>query len=169
MIAIKSRKWATTFAVVATTLAISIGLLVYPTFAEETVAQSKYVLVKAKGWTFQRIDNETSKQYPANVTLTLELGEKNGSTIPVLHIDGSVNVKDVIYTIEEGTGTINTRRHVTWIRCTGIDAEGKRVTFNMAARYFWWGGNLYAFRSIAVLKTDDRPMLLLMRGVAKVY
>lgn len=169
MIAIKSRKWATTFAVVAATLAVSMGLLVYPTFAEEPLAQSKCVLVNAKGWAFQRIDNETIKQYPVNLTLTLELGEKNDSMIPVLQVNGSVNIKGVIYTIEEGTGAINTQRHVAWVRCTGIDAEVNRIIFNMALRYFWWGGNLYAFRSIAVLKTGDRSMLLRMRGVAKIY
>ncbi len=168
MIGLKSRKTAV-LAVFAIVLVAAVAILVYPAFAAEPEIQSKHVLAKARGFAFQRIDNETIKQYPANLTLTFELGKRKNTTIPVLHVTGSLDVKGATYTIEDGTGMINTQRHVTVIRCTGVDQSGNRITLDVASRYFWWGGNLYTFRAKALLSTTDKPMLLLLRGAAKVY
>jgi hypothetical protein len=170
MMEIKSRKKViAAFAVIAISAVLTASMLVYPAFAEETEVQNKHIAVKAKGFAFKRIDNETIKQYPVELTLTLELGERNGTRIPVLGVNGTVDVNGTVYTIESGKGVILTGRHVALIQCEGVDANGNEVTLGIRAVYFWWGGKLYAFRAKALLSTADGRMLLLMRGVAKVY
>lgn len=169
MMKIKSRKKAIlAFAVIALAVVITTSVLAYPAFAtEEPEFQSKHVYVRARGIAVQKIDNETIKT-PVNLTLTLVLGEKRGNFIPVLNVNGSIDVNSTIYTIEYGDGIIQTQRHVAFIRCVGFDADGNQLILRIRAPYFWWGRKLYVFRAKALLRTVDTRMLLLLRGIAKV-
>lgn len=172
---VKSRKKAiSVFAVIAIATAVMASMLVYPTYADEQELQSKNVLARAKGVALQRIDNTTIKISPVSLNLTLTLGENKGDSIPVLRVNGSLNVNGTVYTIEYGDGVIRTgsrfgRVHIAFIRAVGFDAEGNQITLKIQAPYFWWGGNLYAFRAKATIQTADSSMLLLLRGVAKTY
>ena len=167
----ESRKRAIlAFAVVAITMAVTTSMLVYPTFAEEQALQRKHVYARARDIAIQKIDNETIKT-PVNLELALVLGEKRGCFIPVLNVKGSIDVNGTIYTIEYGDDIIQTQRHWALIRCVGSNAEGLeeiQVTLRLGAAYFWWGGDLYAFRAKALLRIADTPTLLLLRGIAKV-
>jgi len=131
------------------------------------------VTAQSKGWAFQRIDNETIKQYALALNLTMELGPEKGSLIPIVNVTGSVAVHstsfNAVYTIESGKGIIETDKHVALISAQGVDAQNNTVTLKAQVDYFWWGGRTYAFRGKAVLYTSQNPMLLLLRyGIAKV-
>ena len=170
MIKVKSRKKAiAAFAFVVVALVITVSLLVHPTSAAGAEIDSKRVFVKAKGVAFERIDNVTIKQSNVELTLTLELGKRRGIFIPLPNMNGSISVNGTVYTINGGKGFIQTRRHVALIRCVGVDSSGDEVILGIHSAYFWWGGNLYAFRAKALLRTAENPMLLLLRGVGKVY
>jgi hypothetical protein len=135
----------------------------------ETETQDKHLYIKAKGVAFRRVDNETIRQCDVELALTLELGERNGTRIKVLNANGTVAINGTSYIIESGEGVILTRWHVAYVRCKGVDASGNEIALGVRVVYFWWGGNLYAFRAKALLKTEENPWLLLLRGVAKVY
>jgi hypothetical protein len=169
MMKVKSKKTLAALSVVAVATVLAVSMLIVPALAGEADLQNKHVGIKAKGFAFKRIDNETIKQYPIELELTAELGERNSMRIPVLSANGTVDVNGTFYTIESGAGMVFTGRHIALIRCTGVDADGNEVVLGIGAVYFWWGGNMYAVRAKALLKTADGPMLLLLRGAAKVY
>lgn len=135
---------------------------------ENVAAQLNNVTAEAKGWAFQRIDNETIKQYSMAMSVTLGLGQGNGSPIAITNVSGSVEVNGITYTLGSGKGLIATKRNIALVRAEGVDGQGNNVTLKLAAKYFWWGGRLYAFRGKALLQTIEKPMLLLFRGMAKV-
>lgn len=135
---------------------------------DPSAANIRTVTISAKGYAFQRIDEETLKQFNAETQLTVTIGPKEeGATLSV-NVTGSVKVKDAVYTIQSGTAVLGTKRHVLYIRCEGVDEEGNKITLKFGAVYFWWGGKTYALRSKALLQTSEKPMLLLQRGIAKI-
>lgn len=162
-----SKKTLLATIVIALTVIVTSSILIYPTFASQSELERKHVYARARGIAIQKIDNETIKM-PVRVNLTLVLGKKRGKFIPVLNVNGSVDVNGTIYTIEYGDGIIQTKRHIAFIRCVGFDAEENEVTLRLGAAYFWWGGKLYAFRAKALLCTENTRMGLLLRGIAKV-
>lgn len=167
---IKSHKKAImTIAVIAMVAAIAMSMVIVPAFAAETEIQDKHLYIEAKGVAFRRVDNETIRRSDVELALTLELGKRNGTRIKVLNANGTVVVNGTSYTIESGEGVILTRWHVAYVRCRGVDASGNETAFGVRVVYFWWGGNLYAFRAKALLKTEENPWLLLLRGATKVY
>jgi hypothetical protein len=171
MMEIKSRKKVmVALAIVAVAAVAAVSFIVYPTFASvaDVEAQNRHVSAKAVGLTFQRIDNETIKQGTVELMLDVELGRSRGNFVAIPNVSGSANVSGTIYTIESGRGLINTEKHIVLLRCIGTDSEGNEATFGIAIIYFWWGGDAYAFRAKAVLKTAESPMLLLLRGAAKI-
>lgn len=170
MLGMKSRKKAMlAFAVVAIMAAMAASIVAYPAFAAtEQEIQTKDIAVKAKGWAFQKADSETIKQYNVTLESTLELGERKGHIVVIANASGSVDVNGTIYTIETGKGLIFTKSRMVVARFVGVDAQGNEITLGVQAVYFWWGGKLYAFRARAVLRTTENPMLLLLRGAAKV-
>jgi flagellar basal body-associated protein FliL len=125
------------------------------------------VAVYAKGYAFQRIDEETLKQFKAETNLTITIGPKEDDA-PRVNVTGTLKVNDKVYSIENGTAVLGTKRRVLLIRCEGVDEEGNRITLKFGAVYFWWGGRAYALRSKALLQTADKPMLLLQRGIARI-
>ncbi|MGQ9552034.1 MAG: hypothetical protein ACUVUE_06365 [Candidatus Bathycorpusculaceae bacterium] len=125
------------------------------------------VTIDAKGYAFQRVDEETLKQFKAETQLTITIGPKEDDT-PRVDVTGSVKVNEAVYTIQSGTAVLGTKRHVLYIHCEGVDEEGNKITLKFGAVYFWWGGKAYALRSKALLQTADNPMLLLQRGIAKI-
>jgi hypothetical protein len=170
MLGIKSRKKVIlAFAVAAMMAAVATSMVAYPAFAAtEPEIQSKHIAVKAKGWAFQRVDSETIKQHNVMLELTLELGGRKGQIVAIASASGSVDVNGTIYTIQSGKGLIITGRHVVVARFIGVDAQGHEISLWIQTVYFWWGGELFAFRAKAVLRTTENPMLLLLRGAAKV-
>jgi hypothetical protein len=170
MIEIKSRKKAlVAFAIVAVVAAVAVSLIAYPTFAVVNDADvlGKHVSIRAKGVTFQRIDSETIKQGTVELKLDVELERGRDYFLAIPNVSGSANVSGTIYSIESGIGFVNTKNHVALMRCAGVDAEGNEVTFGVRMIYFWWGGKIYALRIQSLLRTEN-PMLLLLRGVAKI-
>ena len=134
---------------------------------DPSVATVHTVTIDVKGYAFQRIDEETLKQFKAETHLTVTIGPKEDDT-PRVDVTGSVKVNEAVYTIQSGTAVLGTKRHILYIRCEGVDEEGNKITLKFGAVYFWWGGKAYALRSKALLQTADKPMLLLQRGIAKI-
>jgi archaellum component FlaG (FlaF/FlaG flagellin family) len=131
------------------------------------------ITATARGWAFQRVDNETIKQYAVEMNLTLQLGSKKGNTISIVNVTGSVSVNSTTYNavfqIESGKGVIETNKNIVLVSAEGVN-DGTTVTLKAEATYFWWGGKAFAFRGRALLQqTSEKPMLLLLRyGLAKV-
>jgi hypothetical protein len=135
--------------------------------ADSSVATVHTVTIDVKGYAFQRIDEETLKQFKAETQLTVTIGPKEDDTPHVL-VTGLVKVNEAVYTIQSGKAVLGTKRHVLYICCEGVDEEGNKITLKFGAIYFWWGGKAYALRSKALLQMTDNPMLLLQRGTAKI-
>ena len=135
--------------------------------ADPSVATIHTVAIDAKGYAFQRVDEETLKQFKAETHLTVTIGPKEDNT-PRVDVTGSVKVNEAIYTIRSGTAVLGTKRHILYIHCEGVDEQGNKITLKFGAVYFWWGGKAYALRSKALLQTADKPMLLLQRGIARI-
>jgi len=135
--------------------------------SDQPIAVVHTVTVYAKGYAFQRIDEETLKQFKSETNLTITIGPKEDNA-PRVNVTGTLKVNDKVYSIENGTAVLGTKRRVLFIRCDGVDEEGNRITLKLGAVYFWWGGRAYALRSKALLQTADKPMLLLQRGVARI-
>jgi hypothetical protein len=134
-------------------------------------AKAENITATSKGWAFQRIDNETIKQYAVEINLTLEVGPKKGSMISIVNVTGSVSISsttyNAVYRIESGKGVIETKKNAVLISSEGINGESK-VTLKAEATYFWWGGKTFACRAL-LQQAGEKPMLLLLRyGVAKV-
>jgi hypothetical protein len=169
MLGMKLRKKAVlVFAIVAMIAVVAASSVAYPAFVAPSEVQSKQIMVKAKGWAFQRVDSKTIKQSNVTLELTLEVGEREGTAVVVVNASGSVDVNGTVYIIEIGKGLIETKRHVVLVRCEGVDGDGNEATLGIGGVYFWWGGHLCAFRAKAFLRTTENPMLLLLRGAAKV-
>jgi hypothetical protein len=135
--------------------------------ADSSLATLRTVTIDAKGYAFQRIDEETLKQLKAETHLTVTIGRKEDGT-PYVNITGFLKVKEAVYSIQSGTAVLGTKRHILYIRCEGVDEQGNKITLKFGAVYFWWGGKAYALRSKALLQTADKPMLLLQKGVARI-
>jgi hypothetical protein len=135
--------------------------------ADSSVATIHTVTIDAKGYAFQRVDEETLKQFKVETHLTITTGPKEDDA-PRVDVTGSVKINEAVYTIQSGTAVLGTKRHVLYIRCDGVDEEGNKITLKFGAVYFWWGGKAYALRSKALLQTADKPMLLLQRGIARI-
>jgi len=181
------------FGAIAVAVAL-IAMVAYPAYAANSQADYKYalngenwavveengsdadtapgtihtVVLTAKGYAFERIDEQTLKQYKAEMNLTIQVNPKTETTTRNVDVTGYVKVNEAIYTIESGTAALGTKRHVLFIRCEGVDEDGNAISLKVGAIYFWWGGKAYALRSKALLQTTDKPMLLLERGIAKI-
>jgi hypothetical protein len=136
--------------------------------ADPSVANIRRVTINAKGYAFERVDEETLKQFEAETQLIATIEPKEEGATTNVDVTGIVKVNDAVYTIQSGTAVLGTKRHVLFIRCEGVDEEGNKITLKLGAVYFWWGGKTYALRSKALLQTSEKPMLLLQRGIAKI-
>jgi hypothetical protein len=126
------------------------------------------VKIDAKGYAFTRIDQETLKQYNSTTSIVIQVQPATETTERKTDITGTVKVNDATYTVSDGKVFVGKERHLIFVNCTGIDENGDQITLKFGANYFWWGGDAYALRSKAVLRTDDQPMLLLQRGIARI-
>jgi len=157
------------FAVVAMVAVFAVSMVAYPVFATaDPVTDQKTIELKAKGEAFQRADSNTINQYNVTLSLTLKLGGQGQRTIMITNASGSIDVNGIVYTIESGKGLIGTKGHITILRCKGIDPDGNEIALGIQVAYFWWGGKLYALRGGGLLRTSENPMLLWLRGVAKI-
>jgi len=136
--------------------------------ADPSVVNTRTVTLNAKGYAFERVDEETLKQFEAETQLIVTIGPKEKDATPSVDVTGTVKVNDLDYTIQSGTAMLRTERHVLFIRCEGVDKEGNKITLKLGAVCFWWGGKTYALRSKALLQTSEKPMVLLQRGIAKI-
>jgi hypothetical protein len=135
--------------------------------SDQPIASVHTLTIYAKGYAFQRIDEETWKQFKSETNLTIAIGPREDDT-PRVNVTGTVKVNDKVYLIESGTAVLGTKRRVLFIRCEGVDEYGNKITLKLGAVYFWWGGKAYALRSKALLQTPEKPMLLLQRGIARI-
>lgn len=140
--------------------------------ATNAVTNVTSIVATSKGWVFQRIDNETIKQYSLVLNLTLELGQSKNNRASIINVTGTLSIKsttfNMVHQIESGKGIMIKARHAALIRAKGVDAQNNNVTLTAEADYFWWGGKTFAFRGKAILTSDRNPMLLLLRyGLAK--
>jgi len=126
------------------------------------------VKIDAKGYGFVKLDEETLKQYESTTSLLIQVQPATETAERKIDVTGTVNVKDETYTITGGKVLIGREKRLIYVDCTGVDEDGNEITMKLGARYFWWGGKAYALRSKAILQTNDQPMLLLQRGVAKI-
>jgi hypothetical protein len=134
--------------------------------ADSTVATIHTITIDVKGYAFQRIDEETLKQLKSETHLTMTIERKEDGP-PYVNVTGYVKVNKAVYAIQSGTAVLGTKRHILYIRCEGVDEQGNKITLKFGAVYFWWGGKTYALRSIVLLQTADKPMLLLQRGITR--
>ena len=126
------------------------------------------ITIDAKGYAFLRLDEETIKQYNAETNLLIQFEPATEANERNVDVTGFVKVNEITYTIESGKVIIRTDKNLLFIRCQGLDEDGDQFNLRMRIRYFWWGGKLYAIRSIALLQTVESPMLLLQRGIARI-
>ena len=124
------------------------------------------VTIDVKGHAFLRIDEQTIKQYDSATALVIHVQPATESTERNVDVSGSVKVNDVTYTFESGKAVLRKEKNLLFIKCQGLDESGNEITLKLGARYFWHGEKTYALRSIAILQTADKPMLLLQRGSA---
>jgi len=140
----------------------------YTSNLEATPSSELTVQIDAKGYAFARIDAETIKQYNSTTSILIHVQPATETTERKIDITGTVKVNDATYTISGGKAFIGKEKKLIYVNCTGTDEDGNEITLRFGARYFWWGGKAYALRSKALLKTDEQPMLLLQRGIARI-
>ena len=126
------------------------------------------VEIEAKGYAFMRIDEETIKQHECATSIVVQVQPATETEARTIDVTGSVVVNDVTYTITDGKVFLRRDKRSMFMSCTGTDESGNQIALKFGARYFWWGGKAYALRSKALLQTQDKPMLLLQRGVARI-
>jgi hypothetical protein len=141
-----------------------------PSASAQDMALSGTLMVQidAKGYAFARVDQETLKQYNSTTSIVIQIQPATETTERKIDITGTVKVNDATYTVSDGKVFIGKERKLIFVNCTGTDESGNQITLKLGANYFWWGGHAYALRSKAVLQTDDQPMLLLQRGIARI-
>ena len=157
--------------VIAAIVAVAIILVIAIPFVSAQTASNGAVAsiktLKAQGFAFQTIDNQTVKSQ-ANFTLTLQPTSINGTIRKFDVAGGTVVVNGVSYTITSGNGGVLTGRHAILLQATGTSPDGQTITLKLAGRYFWIGGHLYVARIGAKLQTDNANYTLLMRAAIRV-
>jgi hypothetical protein len=133
-----------------------------------TLSSGFTVKIEAKGYAFMRIDEETIKQYECATSIVVQVQPATETEKRTIDVTGSVVVNDVTYTIAGGKVFLRRDKRSMFMSCTGTDESGNQIDLKFGARYFWWGGKAYALRSKALLQTQDKPMLLLQRGIARI-
>ena len=136
--------------------------------SDEELTTVRTITIEAKGYAFIRVDEETLKQYNCQTSLVIQVQPATETTSQNVDVTGSVKINDATYTIESGKAALKTDKKLVILNCQGTDENGNQITLKLSARYFWWGGKAYAFRSTAVMHTLDNTMLLLQRGIAKI-
>jgi len=140
----------------------------YTSNVQATPSSELTVQIDAKGYAFVRIDAETIKQYDCTTSILIHVQPATETTERTIDITGTVKVNDSTYTISGGKAFIGKERKLIYVNCTGMDEDGNEITLKFGARYFWWGGKAYSLRCKALLQTDEQPMLLLQRGIARI-
>ncbi len=140
----------------------------YTRESDTTFVNVRTVTIEAKGYAFLRIDEETLKQYGVTTSLIIQIQPATDSNEMNVDVKGSVTINGQTYTIQGGRAVLKAEKRLVFIVGQGVDQDGAPVTLKFGARYFWWGGKAYAFRSAALLQTSANQMLLLQRGEAKI-
>jgi hypothetical protein len=170
------------------------ALMYFPTIAASTQADYSYALnpqswagigepeqgsemaltteftatINARGFAFQRVDNETIKQGNCTTHLVVVVTPATEASDRAVDVTGTVTIGDAVYTITDGMAFLGREKKVLYLNCTGMDDANNEITLKFGGHYFWWGGKAYALRTWALLQTDDGPMLLLQRGIARI-
>jgi hypothetical protein len=135
---------------------------------DAALSSTLVVQIDAKGYAFARVDQETLKQYNSTTSILIQVQPATETTEREIDITGTIKVNDATYTVSDGKVFIGKEKKLIFVNCTGTDENGNQITLKFGANYFWWGGHAYALRCKAVLQTDDQPMLLLQRGIARI-
>ncbi len=93
--------------------------------SDHSAASVHTVEIYVEGYAFQR-DEETSKQFKAETNLTIVINPEE-ENFPRMSATGTVKVNERIYSIENGTAVVGTKRRVLFIRCEGVDEEGNTI------------------------------------------
>jgi hypothetical protein len=137
--------------------------------SDTALATGRTITIEAKGYAFLRIDEETLKQYDVETSLIIIVQPASENTERNVDVTGSIKVNDEVYTIQSGKLVLKAEKKLVFISGQGVDENGNEINVKLGARYFWWGGKAYAFRSAALLQTAEGQMLLLQRGIAKIH
>ena len=167
-IRLKDRRYAIAFiaalCVLSLVLAMPMAVSAQEPSQESPSATDRLLIVKARGVAIQRVENDTVRM-PARFELNLTLGptRRRLGVTPVKDGEGTIEVNETVYTVENARGIILSDGHVAFIKLTGVDDTGESITLFIKARYFWMGRRLYVARAIGVLKTGETNTLLLLR------
>jgi hypothetical protein len=149
------------------TLFAIVLIIVFPFVTAETLSSSQNInskTLKAHGYAFQRIDDQTIKYSQAEITLTIQATSANTTVKRFDITGGAVIINGTSYTIAGGNGAVLAGRRIVLLKASGIGEEGQAVTLKIEGRYFWMWGHLYAARIAAKLQTDNGNYTLFMRA-----
>jgi len=136
--------------------------------AETELPSELAVTIDAWGYAFQRVDSETIKQLKCTTHLVVVVTPATEGSGRAVDVTGSATVGDAVYTITDGKAFLGREKKLLYVNCTGTDDAGNEISLKFGGHYFWWSGKAFALRTMAMLQTDDGPMLLLQRGVARI-
>ena len=150
-------------AVLAIVLAVSVPYVGAQTVANN--AASNIRTLNAHGYIYQKIDADTIKYYPADLTLTVQPTGTNG-TVKLFDItSGSLVANGVTYTFTGGNGGVLTRRHAILLQAQGTEGSGQVATLKLASQYgYSWTTGHVALKISAKLQTSDNNYTLLMQA-----
>lgn len=99
------------------------------TVAQEAASDElpKTLTVKFWGQAYITVDDETIKHYKVNSTLTAIITSQFWWVLNIEHVQGTIAINGVEYTITEGRGI--SRWIFPVLECTGIDADGNHLKF----------------------------------------
>jgi hypothetical protein len=149
------------------TLFAIVLIIVFPFVTAETLSSSQNInskTLKAQGYAFQRIDDQTIKYSQAEVTLTVQATSANTTVKRFDITGGAVIINGTSYTIAGGNGAVLAGRRIVLLKASEIGQDGQTVTLKIEGRYFWMWGHLYAARIAAKLQTDNGNYTLFMRA-----
>ena len=106
---------------------------------------------------------------PAKMVLVLRLHEQSEKGIPLKVLKGLAEINITRYNIVNGEGVVLRKKNAVLIKCLGIGLEGENVTLKFAGKWARVDGGIYAIRLIGILRVDGSRILLLLKGLAKIY
>ncbi len=152
-----------TVAVVAVVLAVVIPFTAADTIANNTAANIK--TVTAQGNICQKVDGNTIKFYPADLTLTLQPTAISGTIKRFDVTGGTLATNGLTYTFTGGKGGVLTGRHAVLLQAQGTSADAQAVTLKLAARYSYsWLDSQVELKIGARLLTPDGNYTLLLKS-----
>lgn len=159
----KNKIVITAITALAIVLAISVPYASAQAVADNAASNIK--TLNAHGYIYQKIDSDTIKYYPANLTLILQSTGTNGTARLFDVTGGTLMANGATYTFTDGNGGVLTRRHVVLLQAQGTDPNGQAVTLKLAGQYSYsWLAGHVALKIGAKLQTSNANYTLLMQA-----